>query len=173
MKKINSFVALLGTCLLLIVAFIGYRWYSKRYMPSNTIERTLAIIKPDAVSAHYTGKIIDRIDQEGFTVTDLRKVTLEREHAEKFYEMHKGKPFFNQLVDYMSSGPIVVMILEKLNAIPEWRKLMGATDPAKATEGTIRKLFGTDITKNAVHGSDSTDAAQREIKFFFADRMIK
>jgi nucleoside-diphosphate kinase len=159
-----------GICITLLIAVAGYRWYIKKFGRSNQIERTLAIIKPDAVKAHATGKIIDRIEQEGFTVLDLRKVQLEREQAEKFYAAHKDKKFFHQLVDYMISGPIVVIILEKLNAIPDWRSLMGDTDPVKAKAGTIRKQFGTDIGKNAVHGSDSTEAATKEIRFFFADR---
>ncbi len=171
MNKHTVLYVLVGLIVTIGIAFLGYRWYSKRFMPSNKIEQTLAIIKPDAVLSHYTGKIIDRIEQEGFTILDMRKVYLEREQAEKFYEVHKGKSFYNQLVDYMTSGPVVVMILEKLNAITEWRDLMGATDPAKAKEGTIRKQFGTDIGKNAVHGSDSSAAATTEIKFFFADRI--
>ena len=154
MKRSLVFI-FFGICITAMIAFAGYRWYTKKFGRSNQIERTLAIIKPDAVKAHATGKIIDRIEQDGFTIIDLRKVQLEREQAEKFYAAHKDKKFFHQLVDYMISGPIVVMILEKLNAIPDWRALMGDTDPTKAKAGTIRKQFGTDIGKNAVHGSDS------------------
>jgi nucleoside-diphosphate kinase len=171
MNRHTILYAFIGLVAAALVVFFGYRWYTKRFMPSNKIEQTLVIIKPDAVRSHYTGKIIDRIEQEGFTILDLRKVYLEREQAEKFYEAHKGKSFYHQLVDYMTSGPVVVMVLEKLNAITDWRDLMGATDPAKAKEGSIRKQFGTDIGKNAVHGSDSSAAAATEIKFFFADRI--
>lgn len=154
-----------------IAGYFGYRWYAQRKSYSQEILRTLAIIKPDAVRARNTGKILDKIEQEGFTIVDIRKVQLEREQAEKFYEAHKGKSFFHGLVDFMSSGPIVVVVLEKMNAVQGWRDLMGATDPAKAQEGTIRKLFGTNVGNNAAHGSDSLEAAEREIKFFFTDRM--
>lgn len=173
MNKVTMFTSVsvvFGCVAAIALIFFGYRWYAKRFLPSNTIEQTLAIIKPDAVRAHNMGKIVDRIEQEGFTILDLRKVHLEREQAENFYEMHKGKAFFHQLVDFMTSGPVVVLVLEKLNAISQWRKLMGATDPAKAEEGSLRKLFGTDVGRNAVHGSDTPAAAAREIKFFFADR---
>lgn len=162
----------LTLCLIATLVFFGSHWfYNKTSEQSSTTERTLAIIKPDAVRTHSTGKIIDKIENEGFTIIDLRKVHLEREQAEKFYAEHQGKKFFHQLVDFMTSGPVVAMILEKNNAIPDWRMLMGATDPAQAKEGTIRKEFAADMTKNAVHGSDSKQAAHREIRFFFADRI--
>ncbi len=171
MKLSTLLMFLAGLAISIGLIYFGYRWFVKKNIRRNVIERTLAIVKPDAVRAHHTGKIIDKIEQENFTVIDLRKVQLDREQAEKFYEMHKDKKFFHQLVDYMTGGPVVVMILEKMNAIIDWRDLMGATDPAKAKEGSIRKLFGTDIGKNAVHGSDSPEAAHREIRFFFADRI--
>lgn len=153
------------------LSYLGYRWYSRKFIRTNKIERTLAIIKPDAVRTHSTGKIIDKIEHEGFNIVDFRKIELDREQAEKFYAEHLGKKFFHQLVDFMTSGPIVAMVLEKDNAIIDWRNLMGATDPALAKEGTIRKLFGSDMGRNAVHGSDSPKAARREIRFFFADRI--
>ncbi len=153
-----------------VIFYVGYSLIFKHYRRSNTIERTLAIIKPEAVQAHQTGPIIDRIEQMGFTIIDFRKVHLGKEEAAKFYHEHKNKSFFGDMTQYISSGPIVVMILEKLNAIGDWRDLMGATNPAKAKDGTIRKQFGTNIEKNAVHGSDSQAAAQQEIAFFFADR---
>jgi len=164
---------LVGCSLFVVIAFFGYRWYKNHFGFSPKLERTLAIIKPDAVAAHHTGKIIDRIEQEGFSIVDMRKITLDRELAEKFYAEHQGKPFFHQLVDYMASGPIMVIILEKINAIEAWRELMGTTDPKDAKEGTLRKQFGTDLGRNAVHGSDSQKSAQREIPFFFADRTTK
>lgn len=166
----SLFISIVSIVAFITVGFFGYRWYFQRPLRTNTVERTLAIIKPDAVKTHNTGKIIDKIEQADFSIIDLRKVHLDREQAEKFYEEHRGKKFFHQLVDFMTSGPVVVMILEKINAVADWRDLMGATDPAKAREGSMRKLFGTDMTKNAVHGSDSTKSAHREIRFFFADR---
>lgn len=174
-KNLIKYGALaVGLALLLgVFLFWGYRWYLKTFVTGNQLEQTLAIIKPDAVKTHKIGKIIDRIEQEGFTIIDLRKIQLDREQAEKFYQEHKGKPFFHQLVDFMCSGPVVVLILEKINAIQMWRKTMGETDPAKAAENTLRKLFGTNVGQNAVHGSDSKDAATREIAFFFADRSLE
>ncbi|MCB9493277.1 MAG: nucleoside-diphosphate kinase [Epsilonproteobacteria bacterium] len=133
----------------------------------NSTEQTLAIIKPDAVLSKATGKIIDRVEQEGFDIINLKKTTLSKEQAEKFYIEHKDKPFYKDLVSFMSSGPIIAMILSKTNSIEEWRQLMGATDPEEADERTMRKLFGTNKQNNAVHGSDSPEAAAREINFFF------
>jgi nucleoside-diphosphate kinase len=141
----------------------------KPYFSHKPVQQTLAIIKPDAVAAKVTGKIIEKIEQAGFKIVDLRKIQLEKEGAEKFYAEHKTKTFFADLVSFMTSGPVIVMILEKEEAVNGWRELMGTTDPAKANEGTIRKLFGTSIEKNAVHGSDSLESAPREIKFFFSD----
>ncbi len=171
MNSSQVLMVIAGIVAICAVGYFGYRWYLGMRGMSQKVERTLAIIKPDAVRAGDTGKIIDRIEQEKFTVLDLRKVKLETEQAEHFYEVHKGKPFFHELVEMMTSGPVVVMVLEKVNAIQDWRKLMGATDPAKADEGTLRKQFGQSMTKNALHGSDSTENADREIKFFFTDRM--
>lgn len=171
MNSSQVLMAIVGIVAVCAVGYFGYRWYLGMRGMSQKVERTLAIIKPDAVRAGQTGKIIDRIEQEKFAILDLRKVKLEAEQAEHFYEMHKDKAFFHELVEMMTSGPVVVMVLEKVNAIQDWRKLMGATDPAKAEEGTLRKQFGLSITKNALHGSDATESADREIRFFFADRM--
>ena len=131
------------------------------------IERTLAIIKPDAVSAKNSGKIIDMIEQNGFEILHMRKINLDRAKAEEFYAVHKEKPFFQDLVKFITSGPVIVMALEKENAIADWRKLMGVTDSKKAEDGTVRKFYGTDIEKNAVHGSDSPETAKFELGIFF------
>lgn len=128
---------------------------------------TFAMIKPDAVAAGDTGKIIDMIERDGFTVAFLQKVKLTKEGANILYDIHKDKPFFNEMVDFITSGPIVIMALAKDNAIKDFRELMGATNPAEAKEGTIRKLYGTEIGKNAIHGSDSIDNAKREMIIFF------
>ncbi|MFA6527294.1 MAG: nucleoside-diphosphate kinase [Candidatus Babeliales bacterium] len=133
------------------------------------MERTLAIIKPDAVKALNTGKIIDRIEQEGFSIVGLAKIHLDNEQAEEFYAVHKERGFFGELVSFMSSGPIVVLALEKEGAVKAWRDLMGATDPVKAEPGTLRKLFGTNVGENATHGSDSLENAAIELNFFFED----
>ena len=133
------------------------------------MERTFAIIKPDAVRAKNAGKIIDRIEQEGFTIVGMKKLQLTAKQAEDFYAVHKGKPFLPELVAFMTSGPVVVMVLEKHNAIQAWRDLMGPTNPANAGEVTLRKLYGTDIGCNATHGSDAPETAAQEIKFFFPE----
>jgi nucleoside-diphosphate kinase len=133
------------------------------------MEKTFAIIKPDAVAKGYTGKIIDRIESNGFKIVAMKKIHMTKKIAEGFYAVHKEKPFFNDLTNFMSSGPCVVMILEKDNAILDWRKLMGATNPANAEEGTLRKEFGANIDNNAVHGSDAPETAAQETRYFFAD----
>jgi|SRR3990167_621886 len=133
------------------------------------IERTFAIIKPEVVAAKNSGKIIDIIENNGFEILDIKKVEMSKDVAEHFYDIHKDRPFFNDLVKFISSGPIIVMALQKENAIQAWRDLIGATDPAKAAEGTIRKLFGESIDKNAVHGSDASETAKREIGIFFPE----
>jgi nucleoside-diphosphate kinase len=132
-------------------------------------ERTLGIIKPDAIAALRSGDIIALVELNKFTLVRLEKVGLIRSQAEFFYAVHKSKPFFNELVDYMLSGPVILMVLEKTNAVQEWRTLMGATNPIQATVGTIRYMFGTTIGANAVHGSDSLETAAREISFFFPE----
>lgn len=133
------------------------------------IERTLAIIKPDAVEKNYTGKIIDMIEKNGFHILRMQKLKMAPEHAKAFYAVHNERPFFQELVDFISSGPVVVLALEKENAVKAWRDLMGATNPAQAEEGTIRKLYAESIGKNAVHGSDSLENAAQEVRFFFHD----
>ncbi len=132
------------------------------------VERTLTIIKPDAVAARHTGEIISAIEQAGFRVLAMKMVRLSAEQAEGLYHVHKGKFFFDSLVKFMTEGPIIAMALERENAIAELRKLMGETNPEKAAPGTIRKRFGLSIERNAIHGSDAPDTAAFEIGFFFA-----
>lgn len=131
------------------------------------MERTLAIIKPDAVKKRIIGKIIQRIEDEGFRIIEMKLLRLSKEKAEGFYIVHKNKPFYKSLTEFMSSGEIVVLVLEKENAITHWREVMGATDPALAKPGTIRHTYGFSIERNAVHGSDGPDTAEWEINFFF------
>ena len=132
------------------------------------MERTFAIIKPDAFAAGNAGKILARIYQEGFRVVGLKKLYLSKIEAEGFYHVHRERPFFGELTDFMSSGPCLVMVLEAEQAIKKWRDLMGATDPAEAAEGTLRKEFGTFVGENATHGSDAPETAAFEIAYFFA-----
>jgi len=134
------------------------------------LERTLLNIKPDAVARNLIGEIIRRVEQNGYRIVAINKLFLSRKEAEVFYKVHRGKPFFNELVDFMSSGPCVPMVVEGENVIEGIRKLIGATDPSKAAEGTIRKDFGESITKNSVHASDGPETAEKEISFFFARR---
>lgn len=129
---------------------------------------TLAIIKPDAVRTGKAGPILSLINEKGFELKAIRMVRLTLDQAETFYEIHKGKAFYESLVEFMSSGPVIAMILEYPNAVEEFRKLMGATDPAKAEPGTIRKLFAVSVQMNAIHGSDSIENAHREADFFFS-----
>ncbi len=131
------------------------------------IERTLAIIKPDAVAARQAGRILSRIEQAGFRILAMRLLRLSRPQAEGFYAVHRGKPFFESLCRFMSEGPAIVLALEAPDAIQKWRELMGPTDPAKAPEGTLRRLFGTSIERNAVHGSDAPETARFELGYFF------
>lgn len=131
------------------------------------MERTFAIIKPDAVAAHHAGPIIQRIEADGFTIRAMRMVRLTQNEAEGFYAVHRERPFFGSLTKFMSSGPCVVMALEAPDAIRKWRMLMGATDPAKADAGTLRKEFGQSIENNATHGSDAPDTAAYELNYFF------
>ena len=133
---------------------------------SNT-EQTLSIIKPDAVERNLQDEIKKNFTENGFNIRDEKKIHISKNEAEEFYKVHQSKPFYGELCNYLSSGPIVVMILEKENAVLENRKLMGATDPVKAEEGTLRKKYGISIDKNSVHGSDSLDNAKIEIDFFF------
>ncbi|HYC89161.1 MAG TPA: nucleoside-diphosphate kinase [Thermoanaerobaculia bacterium] len=131
--------------------------------------RTFTIIKPDSVRKGNFGKIISRIESEGFRILGVKKIGLSQRQAQAFYAVHKERPFYGSLVDYMTSGPVYVAALERDNAVAELRKLMGATDPTKADAGTIRKEFGESIEQNAIHGSDSDENAKGEIAFFFAE----
>ena len=135
----------------------------------SNIEQTLSIIKPDAVERNLSDEIKNEFNKKNFKIIKEKKVKLEKSDAEKFYQVHQSKPFYNDLCNYLSSGPIVVMILEKENAVKGNRDLMGATNPKEASEGTIRKKYGISIDKNSVHGSDSVENAKIEIDFFFKD----
>ena len=135
----------------------------------NNVEQTLSIIKPDAVERNLDNEIKEIFKNKGFKIVKDKKIQIEKSEAEKFYKVHETKPFYNDLCAYLSSGPIVVMILEKENAVLGNRELMGATNPKDAEEGTIRKKYGISIDKNSVHGSDSIDNAKIEIDFFFKD----
>ncbi|RUM55266.1 MAG: nucleoside-diphosphate kinase [Nautilia sp.] len=136
------------------------------------MQQTLSIIKPDAVKKNVIGKIIDRFESNGLRIAAMKKIQLSRSDAEQFYAVHKERPFFNDLVEFMISGPVVVMVLEGENAVAKNRELMGATNPQEAAEGTIRRDFAESIDANAVHGSDSLENAEIEINFFFAKREI-
>lgn len=129
---------------------------------------TFTMIKPDAFANGHSGAILDKIIKAGFRIVALKLTSLSKEKAGAFYEVHQGRPFYDELVEFMSSGPIIAAILEKDNAVEDFRKLIGATDPAKADEGTIRKLFAENVGRNAIHGSDSNENAQIEGGFFFS-----
>ena len=131
-------------------------------------QRTLCIVKPDAVEKRRAGAILARIEESGFRILAMRMRHLTRAEAEGFYEVHRQRPFFGELVQFMTRSPVIVAVLEKDEAVTGWRDLMGATDPAKAAPNTIRKLFGSNVGENATHGSDSLENAQREIAYFFA-----
>jgi nucleoside-diphosphate kinase len=131
--------------------------------------RTFAIIKPDAVTNGNTGNIYDRIQYAKFIILGAKLIRMTLKQAEEFYAIHRGKPFYSELTDFMSSGKSMVMVLEKENAVSEWRNIIGATNPNEAAEGTIRKAFATSIGKNVVHGSDSDENAEKEIGFFFTE----
>lgn len=133
------------------------------------MEYTFAMIKPDAVAAKNSGKIIDAIEHHGFEIVRMEKVEILADKAKNFYGVHKERPFFAELVEFITSGPVIIMALQKENAIKAWRDLMGATNPAQAAEGTIRKKFGTSIGNNAVHGSDAPETAKFELGLFFPD----
>jgi len=132
------------------------------------MEKTLALIKPDATAGRNTGAIIQRIEQAGFTIRAMKMLHLSRAQAEGFYAVHRQRPFFGSLTEFMSSGPIVALVLEAPDAIRKWRTVMGATDPAKADPGTIRKDFATSIEQNATHGSDAPETAAFELGYFFS-----
>ena len=131
-------------------------------------QRTFSIIKPDAVRKGFTGAILAEIENAGFQIVAIKKQSISKEQAKGFYAVHVGKPFFEGLCEFMSSGPLVLMVLEKENAIADWRKLMGATNPASAEEGTLRKKFAGSMSENAVHGSDGEETAAFEIGYWFA-----
>ena len=135
----------------------------------SNIEQTLSIIKPDAVERNLESEIKNEFINKGFKITKEKKIKLAKSEAEEFYKVHETKPFYNDLCDYLSSGPIIVMVLEKESAVTSNRELMGATDPKKSEEGTLRKKYGISIDKNSVHGSDSLENAKNEINFFFKD----
>jgi len=131
-------------------------------------QRTLAITKPDAVKRRLAGKILQRVEDAGFSIRAMRRIHLSKQQAEGFYDVHRARPFFASLTEFMSSGPCVVVVLEADDAIKKWRTLMGATDPAKADAGTLRKEFAESIERNATHGSDAPETAAYEIGYFFA-----
>lgn len=133
------------------------------------MERTFAIIKPDAVKSKFSGKIIDRIEQEGFDIVGMKKLHMSKQQAEAFYAVHKERPFYGELTNFMCSGPVIVMALQKDGAIKAWRDLMGTTDPAQAESNTLRKLFAKSKGENATHGSDAPETAKEEIAFFFPE----
>ncbi len=131
--------------------------------------KTFAIIKPDAVKNKYTGRVYDKIIQAGFDIISAKLLHMTADQAKGFYDVHKERPFFNELIKFMTSGPCMVLALEKDNAVEEWRKTIGATNPNEAKKGTIRSEFAANVQENAVHGSDSDENAQKEIAFFFSD----
>lgn len=139
---------------------------------SNTLQRTLCIIKPDAVKKNIHGSIIQMLLDAGFNIRGMKMMRLDEERAGKFYEVHKERPFYGELVSFMTSGPVVVIALEKENAVADYRKLIGATDPAEAEEGTVRKIFADSKSENAVHGSDSEENGKIETEFFFSDKEL-
>jgi nucleoside-diphosphate kinase len=133
-----------------------------------SIEQTFGIIKPDAVASGHAGKILSMIEKAGFRIRGMKMVRLSKQQAEAFYEVHRERPFYGGLVTFMTEGPVVVLVLERENAIAKWRELMGATNPEKAAEGTVRKSFAQNIERNSVHGSDAPETAAVEIPFFFS-----
>jgi nucleoside-diphosphate kinase len=144
-------------------------WKTKSPQEKTSVaQRTFSIIKPDAVRKGFTGAILAEIEKAGFQIVAIKKQSISKEQAKGFYAVHVGKPFFEGLCEFMSSGPLVLMVLEKENAIADWRKLMGATNPANADEGTIRKKFAGSMSENAVHGSDGEETAAFEIGYWFA-----
>ena len=136
------------------------------------MERTFAIIKPDAVERNLIGKILERIESNGFKIAGMKKTQLSKKEAQGFYYVHKERPFFDSLTEFMCSGPVVLLVLEKENAITAWRDLMGATNPEDAKEGTIRKDFALNIEKNSTHGSDSAENAAYELSYFFSETEV-
>lgn len=163
-------IGILLSIVMCVAALFVFKYRKKIYKQgNNTMEKTLAIIKPDAVKAKNSGKIIDRIEQEGFEILGMKKIQLTKEQAQQFYAVHKERGFYGELVEFMTSGPVIVMALAKQGAVLAWRDLMGATNPAQAAEGTIRKIFATSIGENATHGSDAPETAAEEVAFFFPE----
>lgn len=156
-------------CGLFLIIFYATMFLRKNTQLGANKELTLAMIKPDAVEALNTGKIIDRIEQEGFSIVALKKTTIQGAIAQEFYVEHKEKSFYQELVNYITSGPVVLMILSKKNAVKKWRDLMGSTNPDEAAPNTLRRLYGLSIGQNAVHGSDSLESAKREIGLLFQE----
>ena len=136
------------------------------------MERTFSMIKPDATARNITGKIISKLEEAGLRIVAQKRIRMTKEQAERFYGVHKGKPFFDELVEFMTSGPTIVQVLEGENAILKNREVMGATNPEKAEEGTIRKLYAESMERNSVHGSDAPETAKEEIAFFFSESEI-
>lgn len=174
MLKKNFYTLILAA--LAVLSIVALYYLSKKskccgscHAHTHQVERTFAIIKPDAVAAGKAQEIIKAIEDRGFTVVAQRELTIDKETAEKFYGVHADKPFYGELVNFITSGPSVVLALEKEDAISDWREFMGATNPTEAAEGTLRKTYGTDIGHNAVHGSDSSDSAAQELKLFFPE----
>jgi nucleoside-diphosphate kinase len=141
-------------------------------MANQPSELTLCIVKPDAVAKQHQAQILQRIIDEGFEILAMRQATLTREEAEGFYAVHRERPFFGELVAYMTGGPVVLAALRRPGAVQHWRRVIGATDPRKADEGTVRRQFGTDLTSNAVHGSDSPENGARETGYFFPGALL-
>jgi len=151
------------------VIAVGGVIYKYAFNQRDTMERTFAMIKPDAVAAGHTGAIIQLIEENGFKIFCMSKAELPKETVEQFYAVHKERPFFGELVTFITSGPVVLLALEKEGAIKAWRDLMGSTNPEEAAEGTLRKLFGTNKGKNATHGSDAPETAAFELGLFFPE----
>lgn len=166
----NKFIVLFAAIVLIVIVG-AYIFYQKKSLPQGQ-QQTLSIIKPDAVAANKSGLIIAQIEGAGLQVIAMKMTRLTPSQAEQFYAVHKERPFYKSLVEFMSSGPIIAMVLEGDNAVASYRSLMGATDPLKAEPKTLRKEFGTSVDHNAVHGSDSLDNAKKEIAFFFTDKEI-
>lgn len=133
------------------------------------MERTLAIFKPDCINKKLSGIVIDKILNSGFIIVSLKMMRLKREQVEAFYNVHKGKPFYPGLINFMTEGPVIVAVLEKEHAVADWRALMGKTDPFEAAEGTLRRLYAESVSRNVLHGSDAVETANREIAFFFSE----
>lgn len=168
MKKILILCALLiAVCAVVTTVWSEQKSGVKKEAAKLALQQTCAIIKPDAVEAGYSGQIITLIELNGFEIVTMEKKTLTKQEAETFYAVHQKKEFFKDLVAFMTSGPVIVMKLKRINAISAWRELMGATNPAQSSVGTLRAMFGTDVQQNATHGSDSEENAQIELAFFF------